>query len=266
MADTEQKEEILQQVRQRYSDVVRRRQTSCCSGSSCCNSEMPARDVDKAVQMGYTAEEASSVPDGANMSLGCGNPGAIAALRPGEVVLDLGSGGGFDCFLAARQVGESGRVIGVDMTPDMLSKARENAAKGGYTNVEFRLGEIEHLPVADNSVDVILSNCVINLSPDKRAVFQEAYRVLRSGGRLAIADIVATAALPESVRQDLALWAGCIAGATAIGDIESMLRKAGFERIRIQPRDSSREMIREWAPGRKLEEYIVSATIEALKP
>ena len=200
------------------------------------------------------------------MVLGCGNPGAIASLRPGEVVLDLGSGGGLDCLLAARQVGEKGQVIGVDMTPDMLSRARQNAAKGGYANVEFRLGEIEHLPVADNTVDVVMSNCVINLSPDKRAVFGEAYRVLRPGGRLAIADIVATAPLQKEDRQDMALWGACISGAAFVGDLKTMLQELGFEKISIQPDDASREIIREWVPGSKLGDCVLSASIEAVKP
>ncbi len=206
------------------------------------------------------------MPAGADLGLGCGNPQAIAALQPGETVLDLGSGAGFDCFLAVRQVGPSGLVIGVDMTAEMVTKARQNAEKAGYGNVEFRLGEIEHLPVADASVDVIISNCVINLSPDKFQVFREAFRVLRPGGRLAISDIVTTAPLPEEVRHDLALYAGCIAGAATIMEIEAMLREAGFKQIRIQPKDESRQLIREWAPGRKIEDFIVSATIEAVKP
>jgi ubiquinone/menaquinone biosynthesis C-methylase UbiE len=200
------------------------------------------------------------------MGLGCGNPQAIAALKPGETVLDLGSGGGFDCFLAARQVGEAGWVIGVDMTPEMVRKARVNAKKGGFSNVEFRLGEIEHLPVADRSVDAIISNCVINLSPDKSAVFQEAFRVLKPGGRLAIADIVATASLPDDIRNDLALRAGCVGGAVAMDEIETFLREAGFREIHIQPKDQSRDLIREWAPGRSVEDYVISATIEAVKP
>ena len=200
------------------------------------------------------------------MGLGCGNPQAIASLKPGEIVLDLGSGGGFDCFLAARSVGKTGRVIGVDMTPDMVSKARENAAKTEFRNVEFRLGEIEHLPVADNSVDVIISNCVVNLSPDKQLVFDDAFRVLKRGGRLAISDVVATAELPDDVKNDLALLSGCVAGASLVSDVEAMLKKSGFMNIRLQPKDESREFIRTWAPGRKVEEYVVSATIEAVKP
>lgn len=267
MTGQQQNDRIRQEVRQRYGDLVRRQSTGCCgSSASCCGDEAMVDLLQKGERLGYTPGDLLAMPQGASMSLGCGNPTAIASLRPGEVVLDLGCGGGFDCFLAARQVGEAGRVIGVDMTPDMLAKARENAAQAGYTNVEFRLGEIEHLPVADNSVDVIISNCVINLSPDKKAVFQEAYRVLKPGGRLAIADTVATAQLPEEVRQDMALWTACISGAAFIGDLEEMLQEMGFVDIRICPKDESREMIREWAPGRRVEEYVISATIEATKP
>jgi SAM-dependent methyltransferase len=200
------------------------------------------------------------------MGLGCGNPQAIAALKPGETVLDLGSGGGFDCFLAARQIGDHGRVIGVDMTPAMISKARENADQGGYHNVEFRLGEIENLPLADHSVDVIISNCVINLSPDKERVFKETFRVLKPGGRLAISDVVATTTLPETVRHDVTLYTGCMAGASLIDEIESMLAAAGFMDIRLKPKDESRSFIRDWAPGSQIEDYVVSATIEAVKP
>ena len=263
-------EEIRQAVLENYAAVARREGGSGCGPAltSCCGGGGESVSISK--QVGYSEEELASVPAGADMGLGCGNPQAIAALKPGETVLDLGSGGGFDCFLAARQVGETGRVIGVDMTPEMIGKARINAQrgaqKGGYTNVEFRLGKIEHLPVADRSVDVILSNCVINLSPDKAAVFQEAFRVLKPGGRLAVADIVATAALPEDARKDLALIAGCVGGAASIDEIETYLREAGFRQIRIQPKDESRELIREWAPGRRVEDYVVSATIEAVKP
>jgi arsenite methyltransferase len=189
----------------------------------------------------------------------------IAAIQPGETVLDLGSGAGFDCFLAARQVGRAGRVIGVDMTPDMVAKARANAEKGGYSNVEFRLGEIEALPVADASVDVIISNCVINLSPDKARVFREAYRVLRPGGRLAISDVVARTALPEELRRDLHLHSCCIGGASPVEEIETALAAAGFADIRIAPKDESRQFIRDWAPGRGVEDYVLSASIEAVK-
>jgi len=187
-------------------------------------------------------------------------------LKPGETVLDLGSGGGFDCFLAARQVGAAGRVIGVDMTPAMLTKARANAEQGGYANVEFRLGEIEHLPIADRSVDVILSNCVINLSPDKPRVFAECFRVLRPGGRLAISDVVAFADIPAHIREDMALLTGCMAGATPIAELEEVLHAAGFEDVRIAPKEESKSFIREWAPGTPVTDYVVAAAIEAVKP
>jgi ubiquinone/menaquinone biosynthesis C-methylase UbiE len=198
--------------------------------------------------------------------LGCGNPQALANLKSGETVLDLGSGGGFDCFLAARQVGDSGHVIGVDMTPEMVSKARRNAEKGGYRNVEFRLGEIESLPVADDAVDAIISNCVINLSPDKPRVFAEAYRVLKPGGRLAISDVVAFAELPDDIRRDMALFTGCMAGASLVSEVEAMLHSTGFKQVRVAPKDESKSFIRDWAPGTPITDYVVSATIEAVKP
>lgn len=261
---------IRDAVRERYGDIARKGKAGCdCGSSSCCEgAEAPPHAKtcnEQSSQMGYSMEELASVPEGANMGLGCGNPQAIAALRSGETVLDLGSGAGFDCFLAARQVGSTGKVIGVDMTPDMISKARENARKGSYNNVEFRLGEIEHLPVPDASVDVIISNCVINLSTDKPGVFREAYRALKPGGRLAVSDVVATAELPKDVRNDLALYSACVAGAAFITDLESILADIGFADIQIAPKDESREFIREWAPGRNLEEYIQSASIEARK-
>jgi len=258
-------DEIRQAVRENYGAVARA-DAACGCGPACCTpTELPAADV-LSRGIGYSESEVNAVPEGANLGLGCGNPQAIAVLKSGETVLDLGSGAGFDCFLAARQVGDSGRVIGVDMTPDMVSKARGNAQKGSYGNVEFRLGEIEHLPVADATVDVIISNCVINLSPDKAQAFREALRVLKSGGRLAISDIVATAALPEEARRDLALYTGCMAGASLIEELEAMMKSAGFDQVRITPKDESRTFIREWAPGRKIEEFVVSANIEAVKP
>ncbi len=259
-------EKIRESVRKRYGEIASQSQTGCgCAPSGCCSGPAPEPQGISALQVGYSQEEVQAVPVGANLGLGCGNPQAIAALQPGETVLDLGSGGGFDGFLAARQVGSTGQVVGVDMTAEMVAKARENAGEAGYAKVEFRLGEIEHLPVADASVDVILSNCVINLSPDKPQVFREAFRVLRPGGRLAISDIVAMATMPEEMRNDLALYAGCIAGAATKAELETMLREAGFDQIRIQPKEESRRLIREWAPGRKIEDYIVSATIEAVK-
>jgi ubiquinone/menaquinone biosynthesis C-methylase UbiE len=192
--------------------------------------------------MGYSKQDLASVTDGANMGLGCGNPVALASLQSGETVVDLGSGGGFDCFLAAKQVGDTGRVIGVDMTPDMLSKARANAEKMQTQNVEFRLGEIEHLPVADNSADIIMSNCVINLSPDKLSVYRDTYRILKPGGRLAISDIIAIAPLPQEIQQNLALVSACVGGAATIDDTRNMLAQAGFENIKITAKDESRKL------------------------
>lgn len=264
--DAVKKDKIRQAVRFNYGKVAQSGNSGCCSTSSCCSPDSTSAAGEVSVRLGYSNEDVSAVPDGANMGLGCGNPQAIASLQRGETVLDLGSGGGFDCFLAARAVGETGKVIGVDMTPEMVSKARENAVKAGFTNVEFRLGEIEHLPVADKSIDVILSNCVINLSPEKNKVFDDAFRVLKSGGRLAVSDVVAMAELPEEVKNDLALHAGCMAGASLISDVEAMLQNSGFRDIRIKPKDESREFIRTWAPGRNIEDYVVSATIEAKKP
>ena len=257
-------DEIRQAVRENYGRVAQA-DSACGCGPSCCDSTaLPdARMV--SLGLGYSRTEVDGIPRGANMGLGCGNPQAIAALKPGETVLDLGSGGGFDCFLAARQVGPKGNVIGVDMTPEMLSKARRNAVEGGFGNVEFRLGEIENLPMADGIVDVIISNCVVNLSPNKGQVFREAFRVLKVGGRLAISDIVATAELPEEARRDLALYTGCMAGASLVGEVEDMLHRAGFEDIRIEPKEASRAFIREWAPGRRIEDYVVSANIQAIK-
>ena len=263
--DKERQDEIRTVVRKSYAEVAKRGSADFCCSPSTCDAEavIPIENFSK--HMGYSEEQVLGVPEGANMGLGCGNPQAIAALQPGETVVDLGCGGGFDCFLAAQQVGQTGRVIGVDLTPDMISKARENARKGSYTNVEFRLGEIEHLPVADQAVDVIISNCVINLSPDKLDVYREAFRILKPGGRLAISDVVATAPLPPEIKDDLALVSGCIAGAATINEIEEMLLEAGFQDIRILTQEESREFIREWVPGRNIEEYIVSATIEAVK-
>lgn len=260
-------EEIRESVRKRYGEIAQSGQPGCgCAPSGCCSGPAAAPLGSSSLQIGYSLEELQAVPAGADLGLGCGNLQAIAALQPGETVLDLGSGAGFDCFLAVRQVGPSGHVIGVDMTAEMVAKARENAREAGYFNVEFRLGEIEHLPVADASVNVILSNCVINLSPDKLQVFREAFRVLRPGGRLAISDIVAMATMPEEVRNDLALYAGCVAGAASKAELKAMLRKAGFNQIQIQPKEESRQFIQEWAPGRRLEDYVVSASIEAVKP
>jgi SAM-dependent methyltransferase len=248
-------------------DMVRARYGGIAAGTvaSCCGTAAPTKDG-LAREMGYSDAELTAVPDGANLGLGCGNPQAIAALKPGETVVDLGSGAGFDCFLAARQVGETGRVIGVDMTHEMLAKARENAAKTGADNVEFRLGEIEHLPIADNTADVILSNCVINLVPNKAQVFRDALRVLKPGGRLAISDVVNIKPLTQDLAADKDLVCGCVAGAAPSTEIEAWLQDAGFRDITITVRPESRDLVASWAPGRGIEDYVVSATIEARKP
>ncbi len=260
-------DEIRQAVLKTYGEIAKSGGGSCGSTPSvCCGDTKQPKAEDISVRMGYSAEDVAGVPEGANMGLGCGNPHAIASLQPGETVLDLGSGGGIDCFLAAKAVGKEGRVIGVDMTPEMISKSREYAEKAQALNVEFRLGEIEHIPAADNSVDVIMSNCVINLSPEKPGVFKEAFRVLKEGGRLAITDIVATAELPVEVKENIELHAGCVAGAAQIDELKTMLEEAGFTEIRIKPIDASREAIRDWYPDSKIGDYVVSATIEAVKP
>jgi len=260
---------VRQHVRKSYAEVAEASNDGACCGveSSCCGvSDDTAINTLISTRLGYNEDDLSNVPEGADMGLGCGNPRAIASLKAGEVVVDLGSGGGFDAFLSAREVGETGHVIGVDMTPAMLSKARANAEKGKFGNVEFRLGEIEHLPIADNTADIIISNCVINLSPHKELVFRDAFRVLKPGGRLAISDVVATADMPDEMKNDPILHAGCMAGASLIDALETMMAEAGFEKISIVPKDESREFIRDWAPGRGVEDYVVSAYIEAVKP
>jgi arsenite methyltransferase len=258
-------------VRERYANIA-------TSGDGCCNDVGVEPDASEdsccgdsttetgSEQVGYEAEDVAAVADGADLGLGCGNPKAFADMAEGETVLDLGSGAGFDCFLAARGVGDTGHVIGVDMTPEMVSKARENVAKNDVSNVEFRLGEIAHLPVADEAIDVIISNCVINLAPEKQRVFAESYRVLEPGGRLAISDVVQTAPFPADVRMDPDSLTGCVAGAATIEGLEAMLDEAGFADIQIEPKSESTEFISEWDADRDLGEYLVSATIEARKP
>ena len=278
-------DDIRQTVREAYTQVAKAFKTNALAGrtASCCGSPSDPTEASGgsscgcggadlsleqlSAAIGYTQSEMDSVPEGSNMGLGCGNPVAIASLQPGQTVVDLGSGGGFDCFLAARQVGETGRVIGVDMTPEMVSKARKNAEKMGAANVEFRLGEIENLPVGDNSADIIMSNCVVNLSPDKLRAYREAYRVLKPGGRLAISDILATAPLPEEIKKDLALVSACVGGAETIAATRQILGNAGFEEITIKPNHVVRELLQQWDPAvsNNAEDYVVSATIEAVK-
>jgi arsenite methyltransferase len=253
--DTQDNDRVRTQVRDAYAKVAKG--ASGCS-VGCCGTEGMG-----SLALGYTDQDLASVPEGADLGLGCGNPQAIAALRAGETVLDLGSGAGFDCFLAAARVGRTGRVIGVDMTPEMVTKARANARRVSAANVEFRLGEIEHLPVPDESVDVIISNCVINLSPDKRAVFREAIRVLKPGGRIAISDVVATQAIPKDVAENVEALTGCVAGAVPVDEIRAMLAEAGFDAIKVEARRDSAAIIAECMPG--AESFLASAVIEGKK-
>jgi len=225
-------EKVRKIVRKRYGNVAKN-SSSCCasSDSSCSCTPVTSGDISRSI--GYSEEELSSVPEGANLGLGCGNPIALASLKEGETVLDLGSGAGFDCFLAARKVGKKGKVIGVDMTPEMLDKGRANARKGRYANVEFRLGEIENLPVADKSVNVIISNCVINLSPNKRQVFKEAYRVLAPKGRLMVSDIVLLDELPKDLKENAQAYTSCISGAELKEKYLNLMKEAGFKEVKV---------------------------------
>jgi SAM-dependent methyltransferase len=225
------KEEIKKVVRKGYANIAKQDSSCCTPAKSCCGSTDLARDISR--NIGYTEEELKAVPQGANLGLGCGNPVALASLKEGETVLDLGAGAGFDCFLAASRVGSTGRVIGVDMTPEMVEKARGNAVKGNYTNVEFRLGEIENLPAADNSVDAVISNCVINLSPEKRRVFAEAFRVLKPGGRLMVSDIVLLKELPNVLKNSIEAYVGCVSGAALKDEYIRTIKAAGFEDVKI---------------------------------
>jgi len=223
-------DKIKKIIRGRYAKALSRK-SSCCPSTSCCGGVTQAEDISKRV--GYSDAEMNAVPEGANLGFGCGNPVALASLKEGDIVLDLGSGAGFDAFLSAQRVGKTGRVIGVDMTPEMVAKAQENAKRGNYTNVEFRLGEIEKLPVEDNSIDVIISNCVINLSPDKEKVFKEAYRVLKAGGRLMVSDLVLVKDLPQEIKDSVEAYVGCLAGAIKKEEYLRFIEQAGFQDIKI---------------------------------
>jgi SAM-dependent methyltransferase len=263
-------DQIRDTVRNRYGAIAAGAAASCgtpkrAATSSCCGAPAPNAE-EMARRMGYGEADLAAAGDGANLGLGCGNPQAIADMKLGEVVVDLGVGAGFDCFLAARQVGPTGRAIGVDMTHEMLAKARDNAGKLGLTNVEFRLGEIEHLPIADNTADVVISNCVINLSPDKPQVLREAFRVLKSGGRVAVSDVVMLKPLTPELAALKELYSGCVGGAATVDELRTWLTEAGFADIRIEPKPESRELIAEWAPGLGVENYVASATIQARKP
>ncbi len=278
-------EEVRRAVRDRYGAIARGERSGCdqesrAAEAGCCESLSPTPvDWPDNLRAGYTEEDLAAIPEGAELGLGCGNPNAAAALKTGEVVLDLGSGGGVDCFLAAQRVGAEGHVIGVDMTPDMIERARTNARTVGISNVEFRLGEIEHLPVADATVDVIVSNCVVNLAPDKTAVFREALRVLKPGGRLVVSDLIAKQDMPASLRSDLALLSGCISGAITSEENERALRDAGFVDVRVTTADGSAAAktgggcgcgTADEAPAAlsvdRPQDWVVSATIEGRRP
>jgi SAM-dependent methyltransferase len=272
------KKDAREIVRDSYGKIARDG-GSCCGSSSCCGGSS-AEDV--AAVVGYSAKELESLPEGANMGLSCGNPTAIASLKPGEVVLDLGSGGGFDVFIAARKLGPTGRAIGVDMTPDMLMKARNNAEKfaesTGLANVEFRLGEIEHLPVADNSVDVVISNCVINLSPEKQQVWKEIARVLKPGGRVAVSDLALLKPLPDAIRESIAALVGCIAGAVLVDDTRQMIEDAGLINPAFAMKSDYIDSMSDWSDplyreiaeklpaGAKASDFVTSLNITAYKP
>ena len=278
MSDNTQK--TLELVRKKYGEIALGGAASCCQGQGCCSANSDA-SAKLAQGIGYSAEDLSNLPAGANMGLSCGNPLAIASLKDGEHILDLGSGGGFDAFQAGRMVGSTGRVIGVDMTPEMLAKARKNTAmyqqNTGLDNVEFRLGEIENLPLADNSIDVVISNCVLNLSPNKPRVWREVYRVLKKDGRVAVSDMALLKPLPESIAEMALALVGCISGASLIQDIQNTLQQQGFKEISLEPKqgyvDQMRqnsgsfyhELIGNLPDGAKLEDYIVSLDISAKK-
>ena len=254
-------------VRQRYASIATGQAAGCGqdAGSACCSSE-PLSLHETARALGYTEDQLAALPAGAQLTLGCGNPLTAAMLAPGLTVLDLGSGAGFDSFLAADCVGPDGLVIGVDMTPEMIARARDAAAAAGRTNLEFRLGELAHLPVADRTVDVILSNCVINLTPDKPQVFREAFRVLKPGGRLAISDVVRIAEIPADLRTSDSSLCSCIGGAAATAEIEAALTAAGFEDLKIVVNEQSASFIKDWEPGSGAEAYVRAALIEARRP
>jgi len=257
------KEKLKGHIKKQYGIIARNEQNSCCVNSCGCSGNNDISDISK--MLGYSENDFFDIPYEANMGLGCGNPTAFALLKKGEVVLDLGSGGGIDCFLARKLVGEEGFVYGVDMTIDMIELANKNLEKSKYKNIEFRLGEIESLPINDNVIDVIISNCVINLSVDKRLVFKESYRVLKKNGRLSISDIVEIKPLPKIYKKDLNLISSCISGASNIEDIRKILEEVGFYNIKLTIKENSKEIISNWVPNKGLEDYIVSVMIEATK-
>ncbi len=278
----QEEEKIRKSVRRAYGNVAKAgkfikiptNSSMCCgtdqlpsqkssNGCGCCSKEFDPDTM--STYLGYSKQDMDTVPEGVNLGLGCGSPKTIAGIKKGETVIDLGSGGGFDCFLAAKEVGQKGRVIGVDMTPEMISRSRDNLEKMKTDNVEFRLGEIEHLPVEDNVADLIISNCVVNLSPAKQQVYKDAFRVLKKGGRIAISDIIALKPLPDDVKNDLSLVSACIGGAALIDETKKMLQNAGFDQIKITPKKVSQAIVDEWLPKSRAGEFVAPAYIEAKK-
>jgi ubiquinone/menaquinone biosynthesis C-methylase UbiE len=280
--DTQSNQEVHRTVRDGYAQIARSSGESCCGPSSCCGADTSEAASKLAQSVGYDMEELAALPEGANMGLSCGNPVALATLKPGEVIVDLGSGGGFDIFIAGRRVGPDGRAIGVDMTPEMLDKARNNTSayrdSTGLDNVEFRLGEIEHLPVEDNRVDVVISNCVINLSPDKEQVWREIARVLKPGGRVAVSDMALLQSLTPQVAQMVEARIGCVAGAVLVEETEQMMKNAGLINIILEKKTEYVDSMTKWndplylkiketlPEGTKLGDYITSLSISAIKP
>lgn len=257
------KVDVRDAVRDSYKKIAigNLKENGCCSGGL----NIKKSSIEISRKIGYSDEEISTAPEEANMGLGCGNPQLIANLKEGETVIDLGSGGGFDCFLASKKVGAKGYIIGVDMTPEMINKSRVMSKKYKYRNVDFRLGEIENLPIADNTADAIISNCVINLSPNKQRVYNEVYRVLKNGGRIAISDIVLIRELTEEMKQDEKLYCGWVTGASSVEELESYLEKAGFNDIKIETQEVPKEYAEKWAHNLKVGEYIMSASVRAIK-
>ena len=264
--------EIKKQVLDNYSKIAEKQLShqdldrDCGCAPGCCGGDVADNQLSKSQKIGYDSVELQGIPEDADMGLGCGNPLVFAQIKEGDTILDLGSGGGIDCFLAAPMVGASGRVIGVDMSPDMIHLARQNVVKTNHENVEFRLGEIENLPVADETVNLIISNCVINLSTQKELVFQDAFRVLKSGGKIAISDIIALQELPEKLKNDIASYVGCMSGAITDGELRALLESAGFTSIKVEFKEESKSLIKDWGKLENLADYVISANIEAIKP
>lgn len=256
---------IQKHIIEKYGRIAKKRTSCCDSGPSPCCSNSPQDTIALSIQIGYSWDEIGDVPEEANLNLGCGNPQVFADLKPGEVVLDLGSGAGFDCFLAARKVGLQGKVLGIDLTPEMVIKAKNNAVTGSFSNTFFQLGQIEHLPIKNDFIDVIISNCVINLSTEKDQVFREAYRVLKPGGRLAVSDVIALTELPDDIKNDLELYSACFSGALEHKKLANLLEAVGFSEICIDFDAKGQDITQSWSLKHDPRDYIRSASIRAVK-